>query len=102
MKLPMAERGPRTTTSRKSKNAHPPSPAPVPAPETPPAEAPAQEHIDEHLDLRALHQMTMKDLLPISHSYEVEGASHMVRQDLIFAILQARAKKIGLIFAEGV
>jgi transcription termination factor Rho len=46
--------------------------------------------------------MNMKDLLQISNKYEIEGAGHLAKQDLIFAILQARAKKIGLIFSEGV
>ena len=88
----MAEQEQKKTTSRRSKN----SPPPVAA-EAPPVEVSPPSEPEEQIDLTRLHQMTTKELAAIGRKYEVEGGSRMVKQELIFAILQARAKKIGLI-----
>src|SRR5215471_12271447 len=54
------------------------------------------------LDIRALHELKIPQLLKIAKDLEVENATGMRKQDLIFKILQARAEKSGLIFSEGV
>jgi transcription termination factor Rho len=66
-------------------------------------EAIDQEH--EHgdtLDIRDLHEIKIPQLLKIARDLEVENATGMRKQDLIFKILQAQTEKKGLIFSEGV
>ncbi|MGZ3560056.1 MAG: transcription termination factor Rho [Thermodesulfobacteriota bacterium] len=46
--------------------------------------------------------MKINDLYKIAKELNVEGASGMRKQELIFAILQAQTEKNGLIFGEGV
>jgi len=95
---------PKESSTRRSKNppAQPPQP---PVEELAPVEVstpPAEDSSHEKLNLSQLKLMTMKELLQVSRNFEIEGASRLAKQDLIFAILQAQAKKIGLIFSEGV
>ena len=59
------------------------------------------EHGDT-LDIRALHEIKIPQLLKIAKDLEVENATGMRKQDLIFKILQAQTEKKGLIFSEGV
>ena len=54
------------------------------------------------LDIRALHEIKIPQLLKIAKDLEVENATGMRKQDLIFKILQAQTEKKGLIFSEGV
>ncbi len=61
----------------------------------------AVEHGDT-LDIRALHDIKIPQLLKIAKDLEVENATGMRKQDLIFKILQAQTEKKGLIFSEGV
>src|SRR5262245_18996542 len=61
----------------------------------------AVEHGDT-LDIRALHEIKIPQLLKIAKDLEVENATGMRKQDLIFKILQAQTEKKGLIFSEGV
>jgi transcription termination factor Rho len=61
----------------------------------------AVEHGDT-LDIRALHDIKIPQLLRIAKDLEVENATGMRKQDLIFKILQAQTEKKGLIFSEGV
>src|SRR5687767_6648798 len=106
----MPEQEPKEPSPRKSKAAPPPAPPAEPAPEPEkPAEKATEKTAEktrddahEKLDLARLHQMTMKELLQVCKKYEVEGASRLAKQEMIFAILQARAKKSGFIFSEGV
>ena len=65
------------------------------------AEDAAIEHGDT-LDIRALHDIKIPQLLKIARDLEVENATGMRKQDLIFKILQAQTEKKGLIFSEGV
>jgi transcription termination factor Rho len=65
------------------------------------AEDAAVEHGDT-LDIRALHDIKIPQLLKIARDLEVENATGMRKQDLIFKILQAQTEKKGLIFSEGV
>ncbi len=56
----------------------------------------------ELLDIRALKEMTISELTDVAKKLEIEGASNLRKQELIFKILQAQTEKSGLIFAEGV
>src|SRR6266508_1928718 len=64
-------------------------------------EAIEHEHGDT-LDIRDLHEIKIPQLLKIARDLEVENATGMRKQDLIFKILQAQTEKKGLIFSEGV
>ncbi|MBF0565915.1 MAG: transcription termination factor Rho [Nitrospirae bacterium] len=49
-----------------------------------------------------LQENNIEELTAVAEGLNVEGASGMRKQDLIFAILQAQAEKTGNLFAEGV
>src|SRR6187431_1919717 len=53
-------------------------------------------------NLADLKEMSISKLTQIAKSMEVENATGMRKQDLIFAVLAAQTEKSGLIFAEGV
>src|SRR5262250_321446 len=57
---------------------------------------------DDGLNLKALKEKKISDLALIGKNFNIEGASSMRKQDLIFAILQAQAEQSGLIYGEGV
>jgi transcription termination factor Rho len=57
---------------------------------------------DEKLDITVLKEMSITQLTNIAKELNVEGATGMRKQELIFKILQAQTEKSGLIFAEGV
>ena len=54
------------------------------------------------MNLNELKRMNIKDLTHMAHEFDIEGASNMRRQELIFALLQSRAEKKGEIYGEGV
>lgn len=54
------------------------------------------------MDIKELKKKKIAELTKIARELNVEGASGMRKQDLIFAILQAQTEKNGLIFGEGV
>jgi transcription termination factor Rho len=54
------------------------------------------------MNLNELKRMNIKDLTHMAHDFNIEGASNMRRQELIFAILQAQAEQKGEIYGEGV
>lgn len=54
------------------------------------------------MNLVDLKEKKISELLEVSKSLQVEGASGMRKQELIFAILQAQTEKNGLIYGEGV
>ena len=56
----------------------------------------------ENLDLAKLHDASPQDLLKLSKEFEIENASSLKRQELIFQILKSQAEANGFIFAEGV
>ncbi len=58
--------------------------------------------VGEKLDITALKEMSITELTNIAKELNVEGATAMRKQELIFKILQAQTEKSGLIFAEGV
>lgn len=62
---------------------------------------PALEKYNE-MNLVELKNKNIRELLSIAKSYNIEGASSMRKQELIFALLQAQAQMSGLIYGEGV
>ncbi len=64
-----------------------------------------QEALDkegEQLHISELQALNIRELSKLAKKYKIAEAGKMVKQDLIFAILQAQAEKHGLIFSEGV
>ncbi len=51
--------------------------------------------------IEQLKEMKMTELTKLARDMEVQGASGMKKQDLMFKILQAQAEKEGLMFGEG-
>ena len=54
------------------------------------------------MNIKDLKKKKVNDLYRIAKELNIEGASGMRKQELIFAILQAQTEKNGLIFGEGV
>ncbi len=68
------------------------------APEAPAASLPDQEG----MNLSELKTKSMVDLMALADSYNVENASSMRKQELIFALLQNCASQNGAIYGDGV
>jgi len=69
------------------------------------AAAPDQALLDRYSDemnLVELKNKNIRELLSIARAYNIEGASSMRKQELIFALLQSHAEMSGLIYGEGV
>ena len=60
------------------------------------------DYIAEEMNLKTLKEKKISDLTAIGKELNVEGATGMRKQDLIFALLQAHTEKNGLIYGEGV
>jgi transcription termination factor Rho len=56
----------------------------------------------EKLDIRSLKENKISELNKLAKEFNVNGASGLKKQDLIFKILQAQAEKDGLMFGEGI
>jgi transcription termination factor Rho len=54
------------------------------------------------MNLAALKAKKVSELTAIARKFDVDGASSMRKQELIFALLQAQTEKNGLIYGEGV
>jgi transcription termination factor Rho len=54
------------------------------------------------LNINDLTNITISELASFAREFNIEGASRMKKQDLIFSILQAQTERHGLIFASGV
>ncbi len=54
------------------------------------------------MNLVELKKMKISELTNLAKEYNIEGASRMPKQDLIFALLQAQSEQNGLIYGEGV
>lgn len=54
------------------------------------------------LNLVELKRKEIAELVKIAREYNIENASSMRRQDLIFGLLQAQSKQNGVIYGEGV
>ncbi|MGE0825131.1 MAG: transcription termination factor Rho [Candidatus Binatia bacterium] len=57
---------------------------------------------EDGLNLKALKEKKISELAQIARDFNVDGASSLRKQDLIFAILQAQAERSGFIYGEGV
>ncbi len=55
-----------------------------------------------HLDISELKKKTMAQLAEVAEELGIQGHTGLRKQDLIFKILEAQAKRNGLIFSEGV
>ena len=53
------------------------------------------------VNIENLKEMKMTELTKLAHDMDVQGASSLKKQELIFKILQAQAEKEGLMFGEG-
>jgi transcription termination factor Rho len=80
--------------------------APEPAAAPRPAPAPRPTHgassLGEHLSINTLSKMSIQDLGPIAKDLNIQGATTMRKQDLIFQVLKAQTEQRGFVFAEGV
>ncbi|HTR45731.1 MAG TPA: Rho termination factor N-terminal domain-containing protein, partial [Thermodesulfovibrionales bacterium] len=56
----------------------------------------------ENISISELKEKTIDDLAKVAKGLNVEGASGLRKQDLIFAILQAQIEKSGNVFGAGV
>ena len=56
----------------------------------------------DNISISELKEKTIDELTTVAKTLNVEGASGMRKQDIIFAILQAQAEKTGNVFGEGV
>jgi len=56
----------------------------------------------ENVSISELKEKTIDELTTVAKNLNVEGASGMRKQDLIFAILQAQTEKTGNVFGAGV
>jgi transcription termination factor Rho len=74
--------------------------AAAPAPAGAPAAAPAPSR--PSLNIAAMKDMGIQALTQIGKDLNVEGATGMRKQDLIFQILKAQTEQSGFIFSEGV
>ncbi|MBW2023048.1 MAG: Rho termination factor N-terminal domain-containing protein, partial [Deltaproteobacteria bacterium] len=54
------------------------------------------------MNLVELKKMKISELTNLAKEYNIEGASRMPKQDLVFALLQAQSEQNGLIYGEGV
>src|SRR3984885_16116568 len=54
------------------------------------------------MDIAQLKEMNISSLTQIAKDLNIQGASGMRKQELIFKILQAQTEKSGFIFSEGV
>ena len=54
------------------------------------------------MDIRELKEMNIAALTQVAKDLNIQGASGMRKQELIFKILQAQTEKSGFIFSEGV
>jgi transcription termination factor Rho len=65
-----------------------------------PAEEPVQR--EGALNLKTLKEKKISELAQIAKDFNVEGASNMRKQELIFAILGAQTEQNGFVYGEGV
>jgi transcription termination factor Rho len=70
--------------------------------DTPQKEQKNQEPARNEMNLVELKSKNIRELLSMARELNIEGASSMRKQELIFALLQAQAEMSGLIYGEGV
>src|SRR3972149_8952300 len=54
------------------------------------------------MNLKELKEKKITELTKLANKYNIEGASSMRKQDLIFALLQSQSEQNGMIYGEGV
>jgi transcription termination factor Rho len=74
----------------------------VPPLDTEPDGAPRAEGTEGSVDLNSLYKMGNQQISEAAKRLNIEGATSMKRQDLMFEIMKAQSEKSGLVFAEGV
>lgn len=74
---------------------------PEPVPQAPPVSVQAAG-LEGELDLSVLKEKKIAELAQIARNLNVEGASNMRKQELIFAILGAQTVRSGNVYGEGV
>jgi len=65
-------------------------------------ENPKRNSMTDSIPISELKEKTIDELTEVAKVLNVEGASGMRKQDLIFAILQAQTEKTGYVFSAGV
>ena len=73
-----------------------------PAQAAPPERGGQQNAPAQSISLSAMKEMSISALTKIAKDLDIEGATGMRKQELIFEILRVRAEKSGNIFSEGV
>jgi transcription termination factor Rho len=63
---------------------------------------PKKNVMTDNISISELKEKTIDELTEVARELNVEGASSMRKQDLIFAILQAQTEKTGYVFSAGV
>lgn len=63
---------------------------------------PKKSLMTDNISISELKEKTIDELTEVARELNVEGASSMRKQDLIFAILQAQTEKTGYVFSAGV
>jgi len=58
--------------------------------------------VTDNISISELKEKSINELTEVARDLNVEGASGLRKQDLIFAILQAQTEKTGYVFSEGV
>jgi transcription termination factor Rho len=65
-------------------------------------ESPTKNLMTDNISISELKEKTIDELTEVARKLNMEGASSMRKQDLIFAILQAQTEKTGYVFSAGV
>jgi transcription termination factor Rho len=65
-------------------------------------ENPKRSLMTDNIPISELKEKTIDELTEVARELNVEGATGMRKQDLIFAILQAQTEKTGYVFSAGV
>jgi len=65
-------------------------------------ENPTKNLMTANISISELKEKTIDELTEVARKLNMEGASSMRKQDLIFAILQAQTEKTGYVFSAGV
>ena len=67
-----------------------------------PRDQEARDQLRNEMNLVELKSKNIRELMAVAKALNIEGASSMRKQELIFAVLQAQAEMSGLIYGEGV
>ncbi|MFN8640759.1 MAG: transcription termination factor Rho [Candidatus Binatia bacterium] len=93
---------PPARVERRRRDSDAPAETAAQAPLDDPADEEPRLEGDHGLNLKSLKAKKISELAQIAKSFNVEGASAMRKQELIFAILGAQTEQSGLVYGEGV